>query len=111
MALKGAVPPGPPIADLPQMARFPPEKTSTPQIPELLTGIAGRTAAEFMRDWTIGFISDESSVFMSFRSLFVSFASFFMSLPFLLILIAVNHRGLIRRRVGPPDQAGTPNYV
>src|SRR5271154_1213015 len=101
MALKGAVLPGPPIADLPQIARFPPEKTSTPQIPEVLTGMAGRTAALIRLDWTIGFISDESNLFMSL-------ASFFMNFPSL--LVAIDHRGLIRRRGGTPNQAGAPNH-
>jgi len=52
---------------------------SIPQIAEVLTGIPGRTEAMFMLDQTIGFISDESMLFMSFAWFFMSFPWLFMN--------------------------------
>lgn len=74
----------------------------TPQIGEVFTGIAGRTAAMFRLGRTIEFISDESIFFMSL-------ALFFMNFAFL--LFAVDNCGvrLTSWDICAPDQAGTPD--
>src|SRR5580658_8413117 len=81
IALKSCLRVTPPIAEVPQIADSAPGKTPAPHIMAVHTGVARRTAALFMVDWTIGFISDDSRFFMSFASLF------FMSLAFLLIAV------------------------
>jgi hypothetical protein len=75
MALKSCLLVAPPIAEVPQIAESAPGKTLAPHVIAVHTGVARRTAALFMVDWTIGFISDDSRFFMSFALLlFIRFA-------------------------------------
>jgi len=102
IALKSCLRVLPPMAEVPQIAESAPGKTSAPHIMAVHTGVARRTAALFMADWTIGFISDDSRFFMSFAFLF------FMRFAFL--LIAVDNDGAVRNTCAP-DHTSTPNHT
>lgn len=75
-----------------------------PHRTEVFADIQATTEALVMLSRTVGYISDESLLFMSFAWLFIGFA-------FLLVAIENHGSGLVHWSVGTPDQTGAPNQT